>query len=139
MNIATEVAKASSCISMKVGSVIVKDNRIISTGYNGSPKGYYNCNTVHDHRGEAHSEWSNKYEIHAEENSILYAAKTGTSIDKATIYTTHQPCWQCLKSIVGVGINHIIYNEDYYRITPTELEEMADFCDENHVYYRKMK
>ena len=89
INIAKEIAKASKCVSKQVGAVIVKDGRILSTGYNGTPAGYKNC-TEH-WNGEYtkdHHEWSKTYEIHAEMNAIIWAARKGISIEGATIYVT---------------------------------------------------
>ena len=82
LNIAKEIAKGSKCVSIHVGCVIEKNNRILSTGYNGTPSGYMNC---HDHwKGEythEHHEWSIKYEIHAEMNALLWAARNGISVE----------------------------------------------------------
>lgn len=115
LQIAKIVAGTSKCVSVQVGAVIAKEGRIISTGYNGTPSGYLNCCDVHSERGAAHSEWSNRYEIHAEQNALLYAAKYGISVKGATLYTTVEPCFQCLKMIVASGISRIVYDEPYYR------------------------
>ncbi|UYD57600.1 deoxycytidylate deaminase [Aeromonas phage B614] len=124
------VAQNSHCVSWKVGAIITKAGRIISTGYNGTPAGcsHVNCD---DHakksgwldshgnlRGmyrQAHSEWSKANEIHAELNAILYAAKTGQSIDGAEMHVTVSPCPDCAKAIAQSGIKRVVYNELYDR------------------------
>ena len=75
------------------GAVIVKDGRILSTGYNGTPSGYINCCDYWDNKyTKEHHEWSKLYEIHAEMNAIIWAAREGISIKDATIYVTLEPC-----------------------------------------------
>lgn len=120
MNTAIELAKESNCVSFKVGAVIVKNKRIVSIGYNGTPEGFINCNTVFPHydkndpvQREKHHEWSQKHEIHAEMNALMFAIKENISIEGATLYVTHHPCDQCLKNILQTGIKKIIYKYDY--------------------------
>lgn len=114
------LAKLSKCKKNQVASMIVSDGRIISTGINGTPSGFVNCqdnfcNHSYDSFYEQHSEWSLKYEIHAEMNSIIFAAKNGISIPSGSIlYCTHEPCDNCLKHIVGSGIKEIYYRYKYY-------------------------
>lgn len=145
MQIAYLVSQESKCVSWKVGALIAKNGRIISTGYNGSPAGGINCcdhakeqgwmkdaqpveylgrsvnvfkhHLASEHR-EAHSEWSSKNEIHAELNAILYAAKNGSSIDGATMYVTLSPCPDCAKAIANSGIKQLVYSETYDRNLP---------------------
>ena len=89
INIAKELATASKCVSKQVGAVIVKDGRILSTGYNGTPAGFINCCDHWNNEYTAeHHEWSKTYEIHAEMNAIIWAAREGISIEGATIYVT---------------------------------------------------
>ena len=110
INIAKEIAKASKCVSKQVGAVIVKDGRILSTGYNGTPAGYKNCS---EHwNGEYtkdHHEWSKTYEIHAEMNAIIWAARKGISIEGATIYVTLEPCEHTNSEVISKFIkdNHV--------------------------------
>ncbi len=117
IEIAKEIAKWSKCVSIQVWAVIVKDTRILSTWYNGTPSGYTNCR---DHwKGEHHPdhhEWSLKYEIHAEMNALLYAARRGVSIEWATLYTVYQPCFQCTKNIIAAGIKRIVYEQKYKHV-----------------------
>ena len=126
MKIAQIIAQRSNCLGAQVGAIIVKEDRILSTGYNGTPKGYPNCCDVWDHQiTPEHYEWSKKYEIHAEQNAIIWAARKGISIEGADIYTTMRPCAQCTKLIIGSGIKNIYYNEDYskeYHLN-NEMEE----------------
>jgi len=114
INIAKEISGASKCVSKQVGAVIVKDGRILSTGYNGTPAGYKNCC---DHwEGQytsEHHNWSKTYEIHAEMNAIIWAARKGISIEGATIYVTLEPCADCSKNIIQSGIKRIVYEKSY--------------------------
>lgn len=109
MDIATEVASRATCDRKSVGCVIVKDNRILSTGYNGSIVGSDHCNDVGHMMEDGHC----VRVIHAELNAIIQAAKYGVSIDKSTCYVTASPCWNCFKALANSGIVHIIYNEFY--------------------------
>ena len=126
MDVAGRTSQQSSCISKKVGCVIVKDNRIISMGYNGTPSGYIHCDkhflytpgviditlTAAEIR-KIHHDWSNIHEIHAEMNAIMFAAKNGIPIDGSTMYCTLFPCQHCLKNIVQCGIKKIVYKDEY--------------------------
>lgn len=133
MQSAILISSMSNCVSFKVGAVLVKDNRIISTGYNGTPAGYINCNKKFpnystDQRAE-HHKFSEMFEIHAELNAILCAAKNGLSIDGCTLYCTLQPCNNCLKMICNTGIKQIFYKDSYDKsvITP-EVLDMLNQC-----------
>ncbi|HOO74227.1 MAG TPA: deaminase [Tepiditoga sp.] len=126
LNMTKELAKGSHCTRLKVAAMIVKDGRIISTGINGTPKGYKNCdeiftqeeinNTGYEKYFEYHHEFSEKFEIHAEQNALLFLARNGgTGIEGATIYITHSPCIHCAKMIVNSGIKKVIFNNYYDR------------------------
>ncbi len=136
INIAQELAKASKCVSKQVGAVIVKDGRILSTGYNGTPAGFTNCS---DHwNGEytsEHHEWSKTYEIHAEMNAIIWAAREGISIKDATIYVTLEPCSECSKNIIATGIKRIVYAKPYEH---THSEVISKFIKDNGVSIEKL-
>jgi dCMP deaminase len=107
MTIAEEVSKASSCKRNKVGAVIVKDDRIISIGYNGTPTGAIsNCCEDGDKTKDD--------VIHAEMNAILFAVKNGISTKDCTLYVTLSPCKECAKNIIQSGIKKVIY-KDLYR------------------------
>jgi len=140
INIATEISTLSKCVSYKVGCIIVKDDRIISMGYNGSPAGYKNCDEQFPNYGkdvtplidqrDKHHKWSNMFEIHAEENAMIYAAKNGTSIDGAKMYCTLHPCNNCLKNICQSGIVEVIYKDIYDRFTSQkEIEKLLKTCN----------
>ena len=120
MKMARLISEWSSCYraGRSVGAVIVKDKRIMTTGYNGAPAGLKTCRE----RGECmrdrlHIESGTRaelcYAIHAEQNAIIQAAKLGISIDGATIYCTHQPCSVCAKMIVNVGIRRVVFEQAY--------------------------
>ncbi len=131
IKIATEIASASKCVSKQVGAVIVKDGRILSTGYNGTPPGYVNCCDYWD--GEytsEHHEWSKTYEIHAEMNAIIWAARKGISIEDATIYVTLEPCSECSKNLIASGIKRIVYKTPYEH---THSEIISKFLKDNGV------
>ena len=131
INIATEIASASKCVSKKVGAVIVKDGRILSTGYNGTPPGYTNCNQYWNNQyTKEHHEWSKTYEIHAEMNAIIWAAREGISIKDATIYVTLEPCSECSKNLIASGIRRVVYEKSYEY---TNSKIVSDFIKANGV------
>lgn len=133
INICKELAKESKCISKQVGCIIVKDGRIVSTGINGTPSGFKNCNSLftNEFNRDKHSAWSLKHEIHAEMNAILFAAKHGVSIGEGCeVYVTLQPCSNCLKHIAGLGIRKIVFAENY---------EKCDWTDDTLALIEAMK
>ena len=120
MNMAYVVASWSSCYkeNRQVGSVIVRDKRILTTGYNGASSGLVSCKE----KGEclrqklgiaSGTRHELCYAVHAEQNAIIQAAKMGVSVDGATLYVTHQPCTICTKMIINSGIKRIVYREGY--------------------------
>ncbi|ULA52732.1 deoxycytidylate deaminase [Enterobacter phage vB-EclM_KMB20] len=139
LQIAYLISQESKCCSWKVGAVIEKNGRIISTGYNGSPAGGVNCCDHAEDKGwlvkkpgsglrqdgpipkygldtkfrAEHSEWSKINEIHAELNAILFAARNGSSIEGATMYVTLSPCPDCAKAVAQSGIKKLVYCETY--------------------------
>ncbi len=124
INIAKELATASKCVSKHVGAVIVKNGRILSTGYNGTPAKYQNCcDHWNNEYTEEHHEWSKIYEIHAEMNAIIWAAKEGISIDGATIYVTLEPCSDCSKNLIASGIKRIVYDKAYEHTNSTLISK----------------
>lgn len=116
MKTAFLLAEHSHCVSYHVGAVIVKDNRIISMGYNGTPPGTENCD-AHFNKSSFnrtdHTTWSNQNEIHAEMNALAFAAKNGLEVDGCDMYVTMSPCNHCLKNIVMSGIENIYYYHKY--------------------------
>lgn len=120
MRVALEIASWSTCIRNKrqVGSLIVRDKRIVATGYNGAPSGIKSCSEKGVClRDELNIESGTKAETcfatHAEQNALIQAAKLGISVDGATIYITHQPCVICTKLIINSGIKRIVYGYNY--------------------------
>jgi len=109
MDIARVVASRSTCERKFVGSVIVRDRTILSTGYNGSIRGMPHCTDVGHMMEDGHCVAT----IHAEANAILQAARTGAMIDRATTYVTASPCWSCFKQLANAGITRICYGEFY--------------------------
>ncbi len=111
------VKKRSTCLRRDVSAIIVKDNRIISTGYNGSPKGVKHCEELGCLREQMGVPSGQRHElcrgIHAEQNAIVQAAVYGVSIKDATIYISHSPCVLCAKMIINAGIKHVKYLEGY--------------------------
>ncbi len=131
LNIAKELSFASKCVSKQVGAVIVKDGRILSTGYNGTPAGYQNCSDFWDGKyTKDHHDWSKTYEIHAEMNAIIWAARKGISIEGATIYVTLEPCSECSKNLIASGIVRIVYERAYEH---TNSEIISKFIKDNNV------
>ncbi len=131
INIAKEIASASKCVSKQVGAVIVKDGRILSTGYNGTPAGYTNCCEHWDNEyTKEHHDWSKTYEIHAEMNALIWAAREGISIKNATIYVTLEPCSECSKNLIASGIKRIVYETAYEH---TNSEIVSKFLKDNNV------
>jgi dCMP deaminase len=117
MDIARQVAARSNCMKRQVAAVIVSDRRIISTGYNGTPRGVKNCNEGGCPRCNGFSESGRNLEeclcSHGEENAIVQASYHGIAIKDATLYTTYSPCLLCSKMIINAGIRRVVYNEAY--------------------------
>ena len=109
MNIARVVATRSTCPRKSVGAVIVRDRRILSTGYNGSIRHMPHCTDVGCDMVDGHCVAT----VHAEANAIIQAARNGVCIDGADIYVTASPCWNCFKLIANSGIKRIFYGEFY--------------------------
>lgn len=117
MKIAEDVSSRSTCIRRHVGAIIVKDKRILSTGYNGAPKGLEHCTTETCLRNIYNVPSGEKHELcrglHAEQNAIIQAASHGVSIDGAVIFVTHQPCVICTKMLINSGIKTFYYKNPY--------------------------
>jgi dCMP deaminase len=115
MRIAEVVASRSTCLRRKAGAVLVKDKRILSTGYNGVPKGLPHCEDTgcprENYPSGTHHELCRA--VHSEQNAIVQAAIHGVSIEGATLYCTHQPCTLCAKMLINAGIRRVVYREDY--------------------------
>jgi dCMP deaminase len=109
MDITFQVAKRSTCDRARVGAVIVKDKRILTTGYNGSPSGLPHCDEIGHLMVDGHCVRT----LHAEQNAIIQAALHGVSVAGGTIYVTHQPCITCAKMIINAGLQRVIYAGHY--------------------------
>ncbi len=121
MEIVELIKTRSTCLRRQVGALIVKDKRILSTGYNGAPVGCKHCSEIGCLREELKVPSGQRHElcraIHAEQNAIVQAAYSGTSVNGGTLYVTNQPCVLCSKMIINAGIKKIVFKGDY----PDEL------------------
>ena len=139
MELTRHVGGWASCFRRKVGAVIVRDKRVMTTGYNGAPSGIPSC----VEKGECLREKLNIasgtraelcYGVHAEQNAIIQAAKYGINITGAALYCTHQPCVICAKMIINAGIRRVVYDEGYpdefsmqlFREAGTVIEKYSD-------------
>ena len=117
MQIANYAKTRSTCIRRNVGAVIVKNNQILSMGYNGAPTKLKHCEETGCLRQQMNVPSGERAEIcraiHAEQNAIIHAAKHGVSIEGATIYVTSSPCNICAKMLINSGISEIVYEEEY--------------------------
>jgi dCMP deaminase len=109
MGITGQVAKRSTCDRARVGALIVKDRRILTTGYNGAPAGLPHCDDVGHLMVGGHCVRT----LHAEQNAIIQAALHGVSVSGGTMYITHQPCLTCAKMIINAGIERVVYAGAY--------------------------
>lgn len=117
-SITRQVATRSTCLRRKVGAIIVKDKRILTTGYNGAPKGTQNCIDIGVcMREQMGIPSGQRHEmcraLHAEQNAIIQAAYHGVKIEGSSIYTSTQPCVMCAKMLINSGIRKIYYFEEY--------------------------
>jgi dCMP deaminase len=128
MNITTLVAQRTTCTRRGVGAIIVKDKRILSTGYNGAPSGIRHCLDVGCMREQMNIPSGERHElcrgIHAEQNAIIQAAYHGVSVKGATVYCTNQPCSICAKMIINAGLKNIYYQSGY--ADPLAREMLAE-------------
>jgi len=118
------ISQRSTCLKRKVGAVIVKDNQILATGYNGSPSGTTHCTDIGKCNRESQTQGCGLdycRSTHAEMNAIVSCAKRGISCDGATIYVNTFPCSECAKLIINAGIKEIVFVEDYYAPLSKEL------------------
>ncbi|WP_341875808.1 cytidine/deoxycytidylate deaminase family protein [Defluviitalea saccharophila] len=138
MGIVDLVKDRSTCLRRQVGALIVKDKRILSTGYNGAPTGCSHCAEVGCLREKLQIPSGQRHELcralHAEQNAIVQAAMHGVSVAGGTLYVTHQPCVMCAKMAINAGIKRIVFKGAY----PDELSiellkeagiEMTSFGD----------
>jgi len=112
LNIAHLVSKRSTCIRRKVGAILVKDRRILATGYNGAPIGLEHCRTTGCLRERLNVPSGQRHELcrglHAEQNVLLQAAYHGISVNRSVLYITNQPCSICAKMLINAGIKEVV-------------------------------
>lgn len=117
IQLAQTVATRGTCVKRQVGAVIVRENRILTTGYNGPPSKTAHCEEGKCYRVVNESPSGQDLDkcraLHAEQNAIIQAALHGVSTKDAQIYSTHQPCLTCAKMIINAGIREIYYLEEY--------------------------
>jgi dCMP deaminase len=117
MEITRLVARRSSCTRRQVGAVLVKEKNILASGYNGVPTGITHCAETGCLRAKLNVPSGERHELcrglHAEQNAIIQAAKHGTNINGATLYSTTMPCIICAKMIINAGILRVVYEEGY--------------------------
>ena len=117
LQIADLISQRSTCLRRRVGAVLVRDKRILATGYNGVPSKIRHCSEVGCMREKMNVPSGERHELcrglHAEQNAFLQAALHGTSVKDASLYSTTQPCIICAKMIINAGIKEIIIDGDY--------------------------
>ena len=129
MSIAQLVATRSTCLRRKVGAVLVKDRRILATGYNGAPIGIRHCEDVGCLREQLKVKPGERHELcrglHAEQNVIIQAAYHGVATKETTLYSTHLPCIICSKMLINAGVEKIYFLEGYPDPLAAEMLEEA--------------
>lgn len=117
LEVAKLVSSRSTCLRRKVGAVLVKDKRILATGYNGAPSGLPHCDITGCLREKLHVPSGERHELcrglHAEQNVLLQAASYGVSVKESVLYITNSPCSICAKMIINAGIKEIICRNNY--------------------------
>ncbi len=117
MAITGQVAERATCTRRHIGAILVKDKRILATGYNGTPAGLAHCDEMGCLREQRDIPSGTQHElcrgIHAEQNAVIQAARHGIAIDGATVYCTHQPCVLCAKILINAGVQEVVYREAY--------------------------
>lgn len=137
MDIADLVSRRSTCLRRRVGAVLVKDKRMLATGYNGAPSRTRHCDETGCLREKLGIPSGQRHELcrglHAEQNAFLQAALHGTSLKDASLYSTIQPCVICAKMIINAGIKELVIRGDY----PDRMSK--DFLREAKVKVRVLK
>jgi len=117
MEMAKVVSKRSTCLRRKVGAILVKDKHILSTGYNGAPKGLKHCSEIGCLREKQNVPSGERHELcrglHAEQNAIIQAAVFGISIKNSVLYCTNTPCVVCVKMLINAGVTEIVFSGEY--------------------------
>ena len=135
MEMAYLASKRSTCLRRKVGAIIVIDKRVLTTGYNGAPKGLPHCEETGCLREQMKVPSGERHElcrgVHAEQNAIIQAAVFGVSVKGATIYITNYPCSVCVKMLLNAGISEIVYDNEYKDDLAIELLSQSDITVRN--------
>src|SRR3989338_3479032 len=149
MEIASTTSKRASCFKKQAGAVIVKNKQILSTGYNGAPKGITDCfEKGYCMRQERNIPSGERLEFcmatHAEQNAIVQAAASGTSVQDATLYTTVQPCVLCAKIIINAGIKEVVFSipqKDFNKKQPLPESDIlaAQLLEEACIKVRQLR
>lgn len=128
MDLALNLARRSHCVRAQVGSVLTKDTRIVSLGYNGPPAGTNNCDIEWPGIGcPKDSKGSCSLALHAEQNAILYASKNNISIEGAVLYVTLSPCIACARVIYTMGIKKVLFLDSYAKFKGLLIDEGVEF------------
>ena len=129
LEITKQVARRSTCLRRHVGAILVKDKRMLATGYNGAPRGLRHCEEVGCLRERNNVPSGERHELcrglHAEQNVFLQAASFGVSCEGATLYATCYPCSLCAKMIVNAGVRRVVSMGDYPDVLAKEILEEA--------------
>ena len=137
MAIVDDVATRSTCCRRKVGAILVKDKRVIATGYNGGPTGLAHCLDIGCLRQKLKIPSGQQHElcrgVHAEQNAIIQAARYGVHTDGSILYCTTQPCAQCTKMLLNAGVTEIVFWEGY----PDGLA--LELLNESQITFRKIE
>jgi dCMP deaminase len=137
LEVASLVAKRSTCLRRSVGAVLVKDKRILATGYNGAPSGLKHCVSIGCLRQKLNIPSGERHELcralHAEQNALIQASLYGISVKDSTLYATNQPCVICAKMLINAGINEIVIASGY----PDKLA--MDFLREAKIKIRSIE
>ena len=137
LEIAKLVSKRSTCLRRQVGALVVKERRILTTGYNGTPSGITHCEITGCLREKLKVPSGERHELcrglHAEQNALLQASLYGVSVKDGLLYCTNQPCLICAKMIINAGIKEIIISEGY----PDKMAK--DFFEEAGIKVRTVK
>jgi len=117
LKVTEDVSSRATCVKRQVGALIVKDNQILATGYNGAPKGFSHCTEKTCLRKKLNVPSGERHELcrglHAEQNAIIQAAVHGVKIQGSTLYSTYQPCVICAKMMINAGIKRLVYAGGY--------------------------
>ena len=128
MKLAIEIGQMSHCVKKQVGSVIAKDTRVISLGYNGPPTKSFNCNELWPKTGCQRTKTGGCFfSFHAEQNAITYALKNNITLEGASLYVSLSPCLPCARLICSVGIQKVFYHELYSEYKGIANEDGIEF------------